>query len=390
MREAVIVSYARTGLAKSGRGGFNITPPMSLAAHAIHHAVDRAGVEKDYVEDCYLGNCAHGAPNIGRQAALLAGMPKSTGGVSVNRFCSSGLQTIAMAANSIRSDGADCIVAGGVESISMPGGGTPKETVDPELLKTAPDIFMAMIDTADIVAERYNLSREYQDQHSLESQRRMAAAQQAGKFKDEIVPMKTKMKVVDKATKAESIVDYVVDRDECNRPETTLEGLAELEPVRGPGKFVTAGNASQLSDGAAAVVLIEAKDAEKRGLKPLGRFVAWATAGCEPDEMGIGPVFAIPKLLKRTGLKIDDIDLLELNEAFAVQVIYCRDRLGIDNEKLNVNGGSIAIGHPFGMTGSRMTGTLANEMARRKARYGVVTMCIGGGQGAAGLFERAN
>ena len=220
MREAVIVSYARTGLAKSGRGGFNITPPMSMAAHAIKHAVERAGVDKDYVEDCYLGNCAHGAPNIGRQAALLAGMPKSTAGVSVNRFCSSGLQTIAMAANSIRSDGADCIVAGGVESISIPGGGSPKESIDPDLLKTAPDIFMAMIDTADIVAERYKLSREYQDEYSLESQRRMAAAQQANKFKDEIVPMKTKMKVVDKATKAESIVDYVVDKDECNRPET--------------------------------------------------------------------------------------------------------------------------------------------------------------------------
>ena len=310
MREAVIVSYARTGLAKSGRGGFNITPPMSMAAHAIKHAVERAGVDKEYVEDCYLGNCAHGAPNIGRQAALLAGMPKSTAGVSVNRFCSSGLQTIAMAANSIRSDGADCIVAGGVESISIPGGGSPKESIDPDLLKVAPDIFMAMIDTADIVAERYKLSREYQDEYSLESQRRMAAAQQANKFKDEIVPMKTKMKVVDKATKAESIVDYVVDRDECNRPETTMEGLAKLEPVKGPGKYVTAGNASQLSDGAAAVVLMEAKDAEKRGLNPMGRFVAWASAGCEPDEMGIGPIFAVPKLLKRHGLKIDDIDHL--------------------------------------------------------------------------------
>ena len=307
---------------------------MSLAAHAIKHAVDRAGVDKDYVEDCYLGNCAHGAPNIGRQAALLAGLPKSTGGVSVNRFCSSGLQTIAMAANSIRSDGADCIVAGGVESISIPGGGTPKELIDPELLKIAPDIFMAMIDTADIVAERYKLSREYQDEYSLELQRRMAAAQQANKFKDEIVPMKTKMKVVDKATKAESIVDYVVDSDECNRPETTLEGLAKLEPVKGPGKFVTAGNASQLSDGAAAVVLMEAKDAEKRGLKPLGRFVAWAAAGCEPDEMGIGPIFAVPKLLKRHGLKIDDIDLWELNEAFASQCLYSRDKLGIDPDEV--------------------------------------------------------
>src|SRR6201995_5198987 len=304
MREAVIVSYARTGLAKSGRGGFNITPPMSLAAHAIKHAVERAGVGKDYVEDCYLGNCAHGARNIGREAALLAGMPKTTAGVSVNRFCSSGLQTIAMAANSIRSDGADCIVAGGVESISVPGGGVPKEARDAELLKLAPDIYMAMIDTADIVAERYKLSREYQDEYSLESQRRTAAAQQGGKFKDEIVPLKTKMKVVNKETKEESIVDYTVDRDECNRPDTTLEGLAGLPPVKGPGNFITAGNASQLSDGAAAVGLMEAKAAEKAGLNPMGRFMGWAAAGCQPDEMGIGPVFAVPRLLERFGLKV--------------------------------------------------------------------------------------
>src|SRR5579859_2757771 len=387
MRDAVIVSYARTGLAKSARGGFNITPPMTIAAHAIKHAVERAGVDKDYVEDCYLGNCAHGARNIGREAALLAGMPKSTAGVSVNRFCSSGLQTIAMAANHIRADGADCIVAGGVESISAPAGGMPKEALDADLLKVAPAIYMEMIDTADIVAQRYNLSREYQDEYSLESQRRMAAAQQANKFKDEIVPMKTKMKVVDKNTKAESIVDYVVTRDECNRPETTMEGLAKLEPVKGPGKFITAGNASQLSDGAAAVVLMEAKDAEKRGLQAMGRFVAWATAGCEPDEMGIGPVFAIPKLLQRVGMKVDDIDIWELNEAFASQCLYCRDKLGIDPAKYNVNGGSIAIGHPFGMTGARLTGHILQEGHRRKAKWGVVTMCIGGGQGGAGLFE---
>lgn len=387
MREAVIVSYARTGLAKSGRGGFNITPPMTMAAHAIKHAVARAGVEKDYVEDSYLGNCAHGARNVGREAALLAGMPITTAGVTVNRFCSSGLQTIAMAANHIRADGADCIVAGGVESISIPGGGIPAAANDPELLKASPAIHMAMIDTADIVAKRYNLSREYQDEYSLESQRRMAAAQQAGKFKDEIVPMKTKMKVVDKNTKEESIVDYTVDRDECNRPDTTMEGLSKLEPVKGPGNFITAGNASQLSDGAAAVVLMEAKDAERRGLKPLGRFVAWATAGCEPDEMGIGPVFAVPKLLKRHGLKVDDIDIWELNEAFASQCLYSRDQLGIDPEKYNVNGGSIAIGHPFGMTGARLTGHILMEGARRKAKWGVVTMCIGGGQGGAGLFE---
>ena len=356
MREAVIVSYARTGLAKSGRGGFNMTPPMSMAAHAIKHAVERSGVEKDFIEDCYLGNNAHGAANIGRQAALLAGMPVTTAGVSINRFCSSGLQSIAMAANHIRGDNADCVVAGGVESISIPGGGMPREAIDPELINVAPAIFMAMIDTADIVAERYKVSREAQDEFSLESQRRMAAAQQANKFADEIVPMKTKMKQVNKETKEETVVDYTVTRDECNRPDTTLEGLQKLEPVKGAGKYVTAGNASQLSDGAAAVVLMEAKEAERRGLEPMGRFVSWAAAGCEPDEMGIGPVFAIPKLLARQGLKVDDIDLWELNEAFASQCLYSRDKMGIDPEKYNVNGGSIAIGHPFGMTGARLTG----------------------------------
>jgi acetyl-CoA C-acetyltransferase len=387
MREAVIVSYARTGLAKAGRGGFNITPPMTMAAHSIEHAVERAGVEKDFVEDCYLGNNAHGAANIGRQAALLAGLPVTTAGVTVNRFCSSGLQTIAMAANHIRGDGADCVVAGGVESISIPGGGIPKLALDPELVDIAPAIYMAMIDTADIVAERYGVSREYQDEYSLESQRRMAAAQQAGKFRDEIVAMKTKMKQVNKETKEETIVDYVVDRDECNRPDTTLEGLSKLAPVMGEGKFITAGNASQLSDGAAAVVLMEAKEAERRGLTPLGRFVSWAVAGCEPDEMGIGPVFAVPKLLKRQGLSVEDIDIWELNEAFASQCLYSRDRLGIDPEKYNVNGGSISIGHPFGMTGARCTGHILQEGHRRGAKWGVVTMCIGGGQGGAGLFE---
>jgi acetyl-CoA C-acetyltransferase len=388
MREAVIVSYARTGLAKAGRGGFNVTPPMSLAAHAIKHAVAKSGVYPKDIEDCYLGNNAHGAANIGRLAALLAGMPVTTGGVTINRFCSSGLQAIAMAANHIRGDGGEIVVAGGVESISIPGGGAGGAAAnDPELLNIAPAIYMAMIDTADIVAERYGVSREYQDEYSLESQRRMAAAQQAGKFKDEIVPMATKMKVVDKVTKEESMVDYVVDRDECNRPDTTLEGLSSLQPVKGPGKYITAGNASQLSDGAAAVVLMEAKEAERRGLEPMGRFVSWAAAGCEPDEMGIGPVFAVPRLLARQGLKVDDIDLWELNEAFASQCLYSRDRLGIDPEKYNVNGGSIAIGHPFGMTGARCTGHLLQEGRRRGAKWGVVTMCIGGGQGGAGLFE---
>ncbi|HTA99074.1 MAG TPA: acetyl-CoA C-acyltransferase, partial [Bradyrhizobium sp.] len=387
MREAVIVSYARTGLAKSVRGGFNITPTVSTAAHSVKHAVAKAGIEAEAVEDVFMGNVAHGGGNVARQAGLLAGLPITTSGVTVNRFCSSGLQTIGMAANYVRNDGADVVVAGGVETISMPNMGTGKDNFDPKLTEMYPAIFMPMIDTADIVAERYKLSREYQDEYSLESQRRMAAAQQSQKFKDEIVPMKTKMKVVDKATKAESIVDYVVDRDECNRPDTTMAGLAKLEPVKGPGKYITAGNASQLSDGAAAVVLMEAKDAEKRGLEPLGRFVAWASAGCEPDEMGIGPIFAVPKLLKRQGLKVGDIDLWELNEAFASQCLYSRDQLGIDPDKYNVNGGSIAIGHPFGMTGARLTGHILQEGRRRKAKWGVVTMCIGGGQGGAGLFE---
>ena len=388
MREAVIVSYARTGLAKSGRGGFNITPTVSMAAHAVKHAVAKSGVEPEAVEDVFMGNCAHGAGNIGRLAGLLAGLPITTSGVTVNRFCSSGLQTIAMAARYVIDDGAECVVAGGVESISWPGGGGPRENNDPKLSELYPDIFLPMIDTADIVAKRYNLSREYQDEYSLESQRRMASAQQAGKFKDEIVPMATKMKVVDKVTKEESVVDFVVDRDECNRPDTSAEGLAKLMPVRGEGNFVTAGNASQLSDGAAMVVIMEAKEAERRGLTPMGRFMGWAVAGCRPDEMGIGPVFAVPRLLERHGLTVDDIDLWELNEAFASQCLYSRDQLGIDPEKYNVNGGSIAIGHPFGMTGARLSGHVLQEGKRRgNVKHAVVSMCIGGGMGGAGLFE---
>ena len=388
MREAVIVSYARTGLAKSARGGFNITPTMTLAAHAIKHAVAKSGIEADAVEDVYLGNGAHGASNLARLAGLLAGLPVTTAGSTIQRHCSSGLNAIALAANYIKVDGADVVVAGGVESISMPNPGMGGAiNMDPALTDQYPAIYMAMIETADIVAKRYNVSREYQDEYSLESQRRMAAAQANGLFEDEIVPMATKMKIVNRETKEETIVDTVVDRDDCNRPDTTSEGLAKLAPVRGEGNFITAGNASQLSDGAAAVVMMEAKEAERRGIEPMGAFKGWAVAGCQPDEMGIGPIYAVPRLLARHGLTVDDIDLWELNEAFASQCLYARDTLGIDPEKYNVNGGSIAVGHPFGMTGARCAGHILQEGKRRGAKWGVVTMCIGGGQGAAGLIE---
>ena len=391
MREAAIISTARTGLAKAIRGGFNKTHGITMGGHTVKHAIAKAGIEAGEVEDIIFG-CgqpeAATGHNIGRNVAIAGGCPVTVPGTTINRFCSSGLQSIAVAAQRIIVDGVKVTIGGGVESISMTQTNmNMKHLVEPELQKVCPALWMPMINTADIVAERYNVSREAQDEYSLQSQQRTAAAQEAGKFSEEIFALQTKMNVMNKETKEVTEQEVTVDKDECNRPTTTLENLAALNPINGPDKFITAGNASQLSDGASSCVLMDLKEAEKRNIEPMGIFRGLAIGGCEPDEMGIGPVIAVPKLLKQHNLTVDDIDLWELNEAFASQVIYSRDQLGIDNEKLNVNGGSISIGHPYGMTGSRMTGHLLIEGKRRGAKYGVVTMCVGGGMGAAGLFE---
>ena len=392
MREAVIVASSRTPLAKSFRGSLNITRPDDQLAHCIKDVLRKTPqVDHSEVEEVVTG-CGYPAgvqgSNIARVAALLAGLPVTVAGVTVNRFCSSGLQAVAMAAHQIINEGVDIAVGSGVESITMMG---RDNKPNPRIQEHHPGIYMVMGDTAEVVAKRYKISREAQDEYALSSQQRTARAQAEGFFKGEIAPMQVTRGIVDKKTgEIVGQEEHYLEGDECNRPDTTLEGLLSLKPYFDPNSgqgSVTAGNSSQLSDGASATLLMSRERAEKLGVKPLMIFRGFAVAGCEPDEMGIGPVYAIPKLLKRHGLKVSDIDLWELNEAFAVQVVYCRDHLGIDPSKLNVNGGSIAIGHPFGMTGSRLVGTIANEMQRRTSKYGVVTMCIGGGQGMAGLFE---
>ncbi|WP_416740006.1 thiolase family protein [Pseudomonas sp. NFX71] len=391
MREVVIVDSVRTGLAKSFRGKFNQTRPDDMAAHCVNALLTRSGIDPASVEDCIVGAGSNeGAQgyNIGRNVAVLSRLGTGTAGMTLNRFCSSGLQAIAIAANQIASGCSDIIVAGGVESISLTMKSVNTDNlINPLLKEQVPGIYFPMGQTAEIVARRYNVSREEQDLYALQSQQRTAQAQAAGLFDDEIVPMAVKYRVEDKATGQVQILDGIVDRDDCNRPDTTLESLAGLKPVFAEDGSVTAGNSSQLSDGASMTLVMSLEKALELGLKPKAFFRGFTVAGCEPDEMGIGPVFSVPKLLKAKGLQVAGIDLWELNEAFASQCLYSRNRLGIDNEKYNVNGGSISIGHPFGMTGSRQVGHLVRELQRRNLRYGVVTMCVGGGMGATGLFE---